>query len=64
MMHAAIQKLTGQISEVCPIHGVSIGATDDKSTWRVDFIDSPTPEQETAVAAVIDAFDWATEAAD
>ena len=52
-----INKLDAAIRAVCPIHGVSIGKKDDKSTWRIDFKDEATTEQGASAQAVIDAFD-------
>lgn len=52
-----INKLDAAIKAVCPIHGVSIGRKDDKSTWRIDFKDEATTEQRAAAQAVLDAFD-------
>ena len=52
-----INKLDAAIRAVCPIHGVSIGKKDDKSTWRIDFKDEATTEQRASAQAVIDAFD-------
>lgn len=45
------------IKAVCPIHGVSVGRVDDKSTWRVDFADEATPEQCAAATKVLDGMD-------
>lgn len=52
-----LPELDRQISLVAPIHGVSIGDKNNKSTWRVDFKEGTTPEQMAAAQAVIDAFD-------
>ena len=41
------------------VEGVSIGRRDDKSTWRVDFADTPTDEQRASAASVIAGFDVA-----
>lgn len=49
-LHSAIQK-------VCPIIGVSIGDTGDKSTWRVDFAPNATADQKAAAEAAISAYD-------
>lgn len=35
------------------IHGVSIGRKFDKATWRVDFVNDPSPEDQKTVADVI-----------
>lgn len=51
------QQLHRQISQVCPIAGVSIGTIDDKRTWRVDFAEGATTEQRAAANAVITSFD-------
>lgn len=49
-------KLDAEIKAVCPIHGVSIGRKDDKSTWRIDFADTATVEQREAARSALDAF--------
>ncbi len=40
-----------------PVIGVSIGRTDDKGTWRIDYAPEATPEQRAAGAALVAAFD-------
>jgi len=40
------------IAAVCPIHGVSIGRADDKSTWRIDYDPEATTEQRSAAETV------------
>lgn len=50
------QSLTIAIAAVCPIHGVSIGRKDDKSTWRIDFKEEATPAQRAAAAQVVAQF--------
>lgn len=52
-----IEQLTKALGQIAPIHGVSIGRRNDKSTWRIDFKDEATAEQRAAAQAVIDAFD-------
>jgi hypothetical protein len=42
------------------IAGVSLGREGDKSTWRIDWIGTPTPLMLTQAQAVLDAFDPAT----
>ena len=54
---SVIEQLHRQISQVCPIASVSIGRSDDKRTWRIDFADSATQEQRTAAAGALAAFD-------
>lgn len=49
-------KLTRALSPL-PITGVSIGRINDKSTWRVDWIGTPTPAEIAQAQAVITAFD-------
>lgn len=39
-----------------PIVGVSLGRLDDKTTWRVDFTDPPTEDQQTQRDAILGAF--------
>lgn len=51
--------LHAQVSAVCPIEGISIGKQDDKSTWRIDFKEAATKEQQLAARAALDAFDIA-----
>lgn len=40
-----------------PIVGVSIGKAADKSTWRIDFDASATPQQRTQAAQLVATFD-------
>jgi hypothetical protein len=40
-----------------PVIGIGIGQIDNKSTWRVDWIGTPTPLMLTQAQAIIDAFD-------
>lgn len=42
---------------VC-FEGVSIGNASDKSTWRIDFFESATPEQRASAQAIILALDY------
>lgn len=53
-MAASLDK---SIQPVCPIYGVSIGKMADKSTWRIQFMESATPSQKLAAQAVLAAFD-------
>ena len=50
-------KLDAAIKSVCPIHGVSIGRKDDKSTWMVHFKDEATQSQRDAAMSAVAAFD-------
>lgn len=50
-------KLDAAIRAVCPIHGISIGRKDDKTTWRIDFTSEATEEQKAAARAVLASFD-------
>lgn len=50
------EQLHNAIAAVCPIDGVSIGVTDDKSTWRIDFKPEATSQQIAAAQAVIQSF--------
>jgi hypothetical protein len=52
-------RLSAAIRGVAPIHGVSIGARDDKRTWRIDFAPEATAEQKAAAQVALDAFDAA-----
>ena len=56
-----VQAFHEAVSRVCPVHGVSLGRSDDKTTWRIDFRDDATEEQKTAAAAVLAAIDPAKE---
>ena len=49
------------IAAVCPIEGVAIGRSNDKTTWRIDFAPEATTTQRLAAQAVVDAFDVAAE---
>jgi len=40
-----------------PISGVSIGDSQDKSTWYARFLDTATPVQKAEAQAIIDAYD-------
>lgn len=51
-----IQKLDKEVSAVAPIHGVSVGNANDKSTWRIDFKDEVTTQQKTDAQAALGAF--------
>lgn len=51
-----VQKLTAEIAANVPIHGVSIGDPADKQTWRVDYIDEPSAQDEAAAQSIIAAF--------
>lgn len=50
-------KLHDAIEAVCPIDGVSIGRSDDASSWRIAFRPEATKEQKDAALAVLAAFD-------
>lgn len=52
-----IQQLQRQISQVCPIGGVSLGRLDDKATWRIAFAPAATAGQIAAANAALAAFD-------
>ena len=49
--------LARPIAAVCPIHGVSVGRWEDRSTWRIDFKDEATPAERMAAFATMNAFD-------
>lgn len=55
--------LHAAIAAVCPIHGVSIGRKDDKTTWRIDFANDATDPQRAAARAVLEGFNLAAERA-
>jgi hypothetical protein len=46
------------IKAVCPIHGISFGKLDDKTTWMINFDDSATAEQRSAAQVVMADFMW------
>jgi hypothetical protein len=50
-------KLDAAVRAVCPIHGVSIGRPDDKTTWRIDVRDEATAQQRGAAQTALNAFD-------
>lgn len=50
-----------ELKKLCPIHGMSFGKLNDKSTWRIDFTDEATEEQKAAAQAYVDAFEWTAE---
>jgi hypothetical protein len=52
------QRLTKAATAVCPaVVGVSIGRRNDRSTYRVDYDGTETPEQVAAVAVIVASFD-------
>ena len=50
------QALDKAVKAVAPIHGVSIGKKNVKSTWRIDFKDEATQAEKDAAQLVIDNF--------
>jgi len=52
-----LEKLHNAIAAVCPIHGVSVGDGENKTTWTISFKDEATNEEKAAAHAVIDAAD-------
>jgi len=50
-----LNKLHNAIEAVCPMHSVSIGSENDKTTWQISFKDEATTEEKAAAQAVIDA---------
>ena len=52
-----IVHLNGLVAAQCPIHGISIGRWDDKSTWRIDPLPEATKDQIEAAKAVFNSFD-------
>lgn len=50
-----------ELKKICPIHGMSFGKLNDKSTWRIDFTDEATEEQKATAQAYVDAFEWTAE---
>ena len=47
-----------KIKLVCPIAGVSFGKIDDKTTWRISFLDEATQSEREAAQTVIDEYDF------
>jgi hypothetical protein len=63
MMHDnTAAQLHAAVAAVCPIHGVSIGRKDDKSTWRIDFADGVSDAQRSAAVRAMLDFDTAAAA--
>ncbi len=62
-MNTFAARLHAAIAAVCPIHGVTIGRRDDRSTWVVHFADVATDEQKLSAQAVIAAMDFPTQTA-
>ena len=60
MVEALEQKLR---AAGLPLVGVTLGTRTDKATWRVDWSQPPTAQQQATAQAIIDAFDIATEEA-
>lgn len=52
-------RLHDVIAVIAPIQGVSIGRNDDKATWRIDWVGTPTPPVLAQAQAAINAFDVA-----
>ena len=48
------------INAIVPIVGVSVGDPNDKTTWRVSYVQEPTDDQRAKVQEVIEAFVWET----
>lgn len=48
--------LDAAVKAVCPIYGVSLGRLEDKSTWRIDFMEGATDEQKSKAAEVLASF--------
>lgn len=48
--------INNEIEKLCPIHGISFGILEDKTTWRIDFKDEATEEQKIAAQNFIDNF--------
>lgn len=49
--------LHDKIAAVCPIIGVSVGISTDKTTWRIDYDLAATDQQKTAAQAVVTTYD-------
>jgi len=50
-------ELHTKIARVCPIHGISIGTEDDRTTWIISFDGAATAAQMSAAQGVIAAFE-------
>lgn len=49
-------RLHTMISAICPIHGVSVGDSANKTTWRIDYDSSATDAQKTAAQNAVTSF--------
>lgn len=49
-----LEKLHNQIAAVCPIKGVSVGDSENKTTWAFDAQESATAEQIALAQSMID----------
>jgi hypothetical protein len=49
-------ELHNAIQAICPIEGVAIGDSGDKTTWRIDFLPRATLAQRQTAQAVLDTF--------
>ena len=52
-----VAKLHERLSELAPVHGVSIGDADDRSTWRIDFDQSANSDQRLDAEAAMQAYE-------
>lgn len=52
-----VQRLHGEVERVAPIHGVTIGRLDDRTSWSIQFKTGATDDEIAAAEAVIQAFD-------
>jgi hypothetical protein len=52
-----IMALDRAIRAVAPIEGVSVGAPEDKQSWRIDFAAQATEDERAAAEAVVAGFD-------
>jgi hypothetical protein len=62
-MNTFAARLHAAVAAVCPVHGVTIGRRDDRSSWIAHFTDEATEDQRHAAQAVIDATDYPTQTA-
>lgn len=51
------ERLHRRIVAIAPVIGISIGDASDKSTWRIDFLESATRAQREAAFGIISIYD-------
>lgn len=56
-MSITLSRLNELISSIAPIHGVSIGRWDDRTSWRIDFKNEATELERSAALSSLNNFD-------